>query len=718
MGENRRRQKENPAPVAAGDGVELGSFDKSHAFDTTKRIIPLEAASGFLSIGAALHWLHPRQKRPIADGWSTAPKATRADLERQYIEGANIGIRLGEPSRTPAGYLHVLDLDIDRPEATDAAWAAARRLAPNLYQLPEVISGSGAGRHFYFFNPTPLRSAKLAKGEGWQIELLGTGKQGVLPPSIHPDTGQPYRWHRPINFDLVSQGIGPTVNIRQEATKTADTSEANWPRIRSALEAITDATDYSEWVQVGMALHSAAGGSAEAFGLWCDWAKQDPRYDQREHRNKWRSFKGQGTGLGTLFQIAKSHGWTPPEPVYEFDDLPALPETDRPKMKIMLAGNGDPRPNLNNAIVFLEKVNALKGYSIRKNEMTGQEEWRAGPINDADLGLIRVAIEQAGMHNVGAELTAGAVRAVAELNSYHPVKEWLAQLPPHDGKRRLDTWLTDYMGAETTPYSRAVGRAFLVAMVARVMRPGCKHDHVLVLGGSQGIGKSTACQILGGAWSGDNMPSIRDGAREAGLYLRGHWLVELAELAPSRKAEAEDLKAFLSRSTDEIRAPYARRADVVPRQCVFIGTTNETAFLKDASGGRRFWPVTCGAKIDTDGLAADREQLFAEALAAFYAGETWHLTPEMERQAGIEQESAREEHPWEQPIRRILDGLTNGDGFDLERKDRVTVSEVLTLLGIPTGQQTSGNSRQVGGILRLVGWKCSHTKAGNFWERQ
>lgn len=146
------------------------------------------------------------------------------------------------------------------------------------------------------------------------------------------------------------------------------------------------------------------------------------------------------------------------------------------------------------------------------------------------------------MHNVRADLTASAVRTVAEQNRYHPVRDWLAQLPPHDGRPRLDTWLSAYMGAEATPYSRAVGRAFLVAMVARVMQPGCKHDHVLVLGGSQGIGKSTACQILGGAWSGDNMPSIRDGAKEAGLYLKGHWLVELAELAPSQKAQAEDLK--------------------------------------------------------------------------------------------------------------------------------------------------------------------------------
>lgn len=400
-----------------------------------------------------------------------------------------------------------------------------------------------------------------------------------------------------------------------------------------------------------------------------------------------------------------------------FDDLPTLAAyAKQAKVGIITTKSGDMKPTLHNAILVLRKVDRDCGFSIRKNDMTGQDEWRAGPMTDADLGLIRVAIEQAGMHNVGADLTASAVQAVAELNRYHPVKDWLDSLS-HDGKPRIDRWLTRYLGVGASPYSRAVGRAFLVAMVARVMRPGCKHDHVLVLGGAQGIGKSTACQILGGEYSGDNMPSIRDGAREAGLYLRGHWLVELAELAPSRKAEAEDLKAFLTRATDEIRAPYARRADLVPRQCAFVGTTNETAFLRDASGGRRFWPVTCGGKIETEALAQDRDQLFAEAMAAFRAGEAWHLPPDLEWQAAIEQEAAREEHPWEQPIRRILDGLTEGDGYDRTPKDCVTVAELLTALGVPVERQNGANSKLVANILRLSGWTMRRKNTGNIWAR-
>lgn len=185
-----------------------------HAFTC----VPLDHVNArSVKAGAALHWLRPKLKVPANDGWSTAPKATESDLLRSYRPGQNIGIRLGEWSKTPAGYLHAIDMDIRKPEAAAEAWATVRRLVPTLDELPTVVSGSGTGRHFYFWNPTPLRSEKLAKGDDWEIELFGSGKQVVLPPSIHPKTGQPYRWEKPIKFELVDLGIGPTVAIRQEA---------------------------------------------------------------------------------------------------------------------------------------------------------------------------------------------------------------------------------------------------------------------------------------------------------------------------------------------------------------------------------------------------------------------------------------------------------------------------------------------------------------------
>ncbi|MDP3961293.1 MAG: VapE family protein [Pseudorhodobacter sp.] len=483
--------------------------------------------------------------------------------------------------------------------------------------------------------------------------------------------------------------------------------------VRRALEAITDADDRDQWLKIGMALHSEFGGSDTAFDLWSNWSKQSEKFDAKDQSKKWRSFRRNGIGIGTLYQIASAYGWRPVEVTQDdFDDLPELPAKED-RIGLIRFKSGDLKPTLHNAVIVLQRVNRDQAFSIRRNLMRGQDEWRGGAIDDADLGLIRVAIEQAGMHSVGADLTTGAVRAVAQKEGHHPVRNWLDSLR-HDGTARLDTWLTRYLRAEASPYTAAVGRAFLIAMVARVMRPGCKHDHVLVLSGPQGVGKSTACRVLGGEWFGDNMPSIREGAKEAGLFLRGHWLVELAEMAPSRKSDAEDLKAFLSRDADEIRAPYARRADVVPRQCVFVGTTNDNQFLRDMTGGRRFWPIFCGETIDLDGLAQDREQLFTEAVAAFRSGAVWHLTPEIEGLARHEQEAAREEDPWEGAIREILD---SDDEFHTPLQE-VTARQLLSGMGMATERQTQSNMQRAARILKLMGWIKGRDRKGPMWRRK
>lgn len=163
-----------------------------------------------VDLGAALHWLHPESKRPIGDNWSEKPRADFERLARTYRPGNNIGIRLGEPSLTPAGHPMVIDVDIRDETKRDEAYSAVLEFFPNAFDLPHVQSDSGgSSQHFYFASPKALRSRKLAKSEGftmvwseekqrevkkhdWEIELLGTGKQVVLPPSIHPDTKLPY----------------------------------------------------------------------------------------------------------------------------------------------------------------------------------------------------------------------------------------------------------------------------------------------------------------------------------------------------------------------------------------------------------------------------------------------------------------------------------------------------------------------------------------------
>ena len=644
---------------------------------------------------------------------------------------ARVGLLTGERNG-------ITVLDVDIKNGKDGAASLARLGFPDLAAMTPVRtrSPSGGWHLFFAFNPT-IKGTVGKIGQGLDVRNRG---QFVLAPGSLKDGKR---------YTVAGQPLG-TATLPPFPPSLVPPPQPE----RGPVDMLPEATDQQRsWAATKLASKAAAvaatakGSRQSALNDATFWAGGAGGHGMLTEDQARMALVAAGVAAGMSKREAQSsfkHGWENglQKPISEFpgcvdfdfddqDDLPARSPTDlsgllcddapgaglpdavrKPKIGIISAKNGEMKPTLHNAIFVLRRVNRDQGFSIRKNDMTGQDEWRGGPFNDADLGLIRVAIEQAGMHNVGADLTAGAVRAVAELNRYHPVKEWLEALH-HDGLPRLDTWLTRYLGADASPYTAAVGRAFLVAMVARIMRPGCKHDHVLVLCGEQGTSKSTLCHILGGEWFADNMPSIRDGAKEAGLYVRGHWLIEIGEMASSRKSEAEDLKAFLSRTIDEIRAPYARKADAVPRQCVFVGTTNDSEFLRDMTGGRRFWPVTCGL-IDTAALARDREQLFAEAMAAFAAGDMWHLTPEVERLAQGEQEAAREEDPWEGAI---ADHLA-GDGEFNDPVLRISTRDLLMRMGVPIERQTAVYAKRVTSILKRMGWERKHVHQGKVWVRK
>lgn len=242
-----------------------------------------------------------------------------------------------------------------------------------------------------------------------------------------------------------------------------------------------------------------------------------------------------------------------------------------------------------------------------------------------------------------------AVQVVARREASHPVREWL-QTISWDGIPRVNTWLTKYIGVTDSEYTRNVGRWWLVSACARVMRPGCKADYLLILEGAQGIRKSTAIETLcmQRSWFSDTPFEI--GSKDAYLALRGRWIVELAELDSLNRSDSSRAKCFFSSPQDSYRPPYARETIDVPRQCVFIGSVNHTSYLRDTSGNRRYWPVRCG-KIDLELLRQDREQIWAEALHMLGQGEKWWpATPEESRQCNEEQEERNEQDAWFEPI--------------------------------------------------------------------
>lgn len=224
-------------------------------------------------------------------------------------------------------------------------------------------------------------------------------------------------------------------------------------------------------------------------------------------------------------------------------------------------------------------------------------------------------------------------------NTIHPVREYLEGLQ-WDGTPRLDTLLSDYLGAIDTPLTRAMTRKHFVAAVARIMRPGTKYDYVLTLIGPEGSGKSTLVRVMAkDKWFNDSLTSIE--GKEAMEQLRGKWLIEMGELTNYKKSTSEAYKAFLSKQDDSFRPAYGRETEVYRRQCVFFATTNENFFLKGATGNRRFWVVECSEDLTEknvwEDLPGEVDQIWAEAVVRWKAGEELFLSAEQEAEARLRQ---------------------------------------------------------------------------------
>lgn len=233
-----------------------------------------------------------------------------------------------------------------------------------------------------------------------------------------------------------------------------------------------------------------------------------------------------------------------------------------------------------------------------------------------------------------------AVDLAMQAKGRHPVREYLQALQ-WDGTPRMDAVFIDYLGAEDSRYTRAVTRAALIGAVARIMRPGCKHDHMLVLVGPQGCRKSTTLAKLGGEWFSDSLYTVN--GKDAFEQLQGFWIIEMGEMAAARKSEIEALKQFMSKRSDNYRAAYGRRTQEHPRQCAFFGSTNDFEFLRDQTGARRFWPVevTEAGRTLADKLTNEIvDQIWAETVAMYKSeGATWYLNAEDEELARIAQEA-------------------------------------------------------------------------------
>ena len=329
----------------------------------------------------------------------------------------------------------------------------------------------------------------------------------------------------------------------------------------------------------------------------------------------------------------------------EFDDIASLTGDDADDSwmrKLQRTKSGVPESNSYNCIWIMQHDPELKqrfglDEFAHRIVVLGNLPWRT--VNGSDLwgdtddACIRNYLST--VYQIkGKGIIDDAITEVMNQNKFHPVREYLTALN-WDGTERVDSLFIDFIGAEDTPYIRAVTRKWLCGAIARVMEPGIKFDTAIVLYGEQGLGKSVILERLGGKWFNNTLQDIK--TKDALEQIQGAWINELAELSPTYKNDNEIVKAFLSRTTDRFRVPYGRRTEEYPRQCVFAGSTNNLLFLKDRTGNRRFWPISGNKQRKVRNswdLSKDEvDQIWAEAFMLWANGESLVLDESLEQEA-------------------------------------------------------------------------------------
>lgn len=408
-------------------------------------------------------------------------------------------------------------------------------------------------------------------------------------------------------------------------------------------------------------------------------------------------------------------------------------------LKLETNRKGEYQATIDNILLILENDPRIKG-KIALNEFTkgpvilGDLPWHkvenvenGDPWKDSDDAGLRHYIEA--IYGISSPAKVNDALAIAqERHKFHPIRDYLDGLK-WDKAPRLNRVFIEYLGAEDCDYTETVTRKALAAAVARVYHPGIKFDYMLTLIGPQGIGKSLILKMLGQRWFSDSITTVL--GKEAYEQLQGAWIIEMAELTATRKAEVESIKQFISKQEDIYRVAYGRRASRFPRQCVFFGTTNDQEFLRDKTGNRRFWPVEVGKikkSLWKDLTKEEIDQIWAEAKTAWEKGEKLWLDPEMEKEAMKRQEKHTEESAKTGLIQEYLNTLlpANWDELDIGarrryihgtefgespegtiQRDRVCAMEIWVELFEGDAKQLHPmQAREINDILRrLPGWK-------------
>jgi predicted P-loop ATPase len=626
----------------------------------------------------------PRGKSPLVTDW---PSRATSD-ETQLREWANEFSSCNWACATGAeSGVFVIDCD----GATGLCWLQDRmREVGDTWATRQVKTSRGV--HLYFRwpeNGATIRNStsKLAN----HVDVRGEGGYALLPGSVHPD-GTVYEW------------IGsPDTPVKAAPADIIALAKA------ASRELVAMPTPVNG---NGRILAGARNSTLTSLA------------------GSMRRKGASEASIAAALEVENKTACTPPLAMDEVATIAASvsryePERDW-RARLLLSKNGSPQRVLANACIALREAPELAGL-LGYDEFAGvtvtrrPAPWKAEQdawTEDDDRHLA----EWLQMHGIGVptKIAAEAAETVARENPFHPVKLYLEALS-WDGTERIDLWMPVCLGAEDTPYTRAVGARILIAAAARIYAPGCQADSLPVLIGPQGIMKSSVIrELFSSPWFSDHISDLH--SKDARVELRGKWCIEISELSAMRRGEIESVKAYISCRVDSFRPPYGVRRIDVARSCIFFGTTNDLTPLTDPTGNRRFWPVRCGV-IDLEAVRTNRDQLWAEALFRYKRGDQWYLeTPELtalakEAQACCYEVGGRDdliakwiENPQQRTPAHEWDEALPWFGSQV---GKINITDVLIHgLGLTQAQIRPGDSREIGRCLRHLGYECTQERSG------
>ena len=611
----------------------------------------LDAAIDYASRGLAVFPLIPRDKAPITTHGVHEATTNFDQIKKwwkRYPE-ANIGIACGKVS----GGLLVVDLD-RKPNGVDGLDTLAEWEREN-GELPETvrsITGSGGSHLLYRVDGTGKNKVGLLPG----IDIRSDGGYIVAPPSIHPN-GQTYEWeYDPDEYEVAH---GDEVLDKLLSCGKKDKSD-NFTMPDKVGKGQRNETMYKLACSLqarnlpdSVIKTSMSAANAEMCDPPLSASELDKIVESALKHEKGTQLQTAAEELDLLMVPVKGGG-----------------------MKVRQCAENVARVILGDSNLAGKIKNDTFGHKLI---YLGQLEWRQdgdtmGEWSDMDdSALINYLDIRYNLRN-DKDYTNGFNIALLE-NQYDPLVGYLDALK-WDGRPHIDHLLTDYLGADPSDYNIAVMRLFLHGAVKRAYEPGCKFDYMPVLIGKQGQGKSTFFKYLAcnDAWYDDNFNFKNLDSKAVIEAMSGKWILEMGEMDILKKdaVTADALKAFVTSQADRYRTPFARRPEDRKRQCVFCGTSNDSNFLKDRTGNRRYLPVDINKANATKDIRNEKEarpefiQAIAEAVQLYKKDpdKLPILPPNIEADAMAAQADHLEEDPW---VQLMDDYLLN------TKRDRVNV---------------------------------------------